>query len=65
MYFEMQGILKYLLHLGGSFIIAKVMDFNTTNALKIFRLTSIKVSYFMSSPLILSYIEIGQKMFCS
>lgn len=61
MYFEVQGILKYPLF-GGSFIIAEVVDFIITDALKIFRLMCIKVSYFVSSPLVLPYIEIGENV---
>lgn len=61
-HFEMQWILKYLLHFSCSFIIAKVMESNMTNTLKIFWLASIKVSYFVSSPLISVSIEKCQKI---
>lgn len=61
-HFEMQWILKYLLHFSCSFIIAKVMESNMTNTLKIFWLASIKVSYFVSSPLISVSIETCQKI---
>lgn len=39
------------------------MDCNMTKAVKIFWLSSIKVSYFVSSPLISVSIETGQKIF--
>jgi len=37
------------------------MDYNMTNAVKIFWLSSIKVSQFVISPLITVFIETGQK----